>query len=268
MDTPSWQRTAEIAVTLLLVIIPWSFPSMGIAWRCVLWMVAWLLVAHLAFALIPLLGNLRLFIRLSLVVGATGFLAAALCLPIVSAWHVEKASEIDGTLTATETLPNDAEGTYLVEFGRSNTSFRFPLTVNQPFQILADKFIVTSDSKGRCLISTTVRDRNGNLIVDIHDNEWRVSNQTSLSWDKNYKSDMLEVLDGRGRVVLQVRLFTNGVQLQGEWHHENGNGVRIAARPGERAGFTLLNQQMPEQGNPIAPRFKYPSRVSWSELAN
>jgi hypothetical protein len=99
--------------------------------------------------------------------------------------------------------------------------------------------------------STTVRDSRQNLIVEITDNRWRVSPEKANCWDKNYTKDSLEVKDGRGRVVLQVRLFPDRVQFQVEWPQVGG-------------GVVWDNKSSKETG--IVPRFKYPSEDYWGEL--
>jgi len=98
------------------------------------------------------------------------------------------------------------------------------------------------------------RDRSGNLVANVKDNHWDVSDSKQSCWDKNYTNDALEVKDGRGRVVLQVRLLADGVRLQAEWHDENGKLL---------LQFTD-NRYTDYDG--IAPLFKYPSSDHWGEM--
>lgn len=100
--------------------------------------------------------------------------------------------------------------------------------------------------------STTVRDQAGNLIVEIVDNHWRVSTSENNCWDKNYNKDSLEVKDGRGRVVLQVRILPKIVQLQVEYP--------------QRGNILLLQDDKYSTEDGIKPRFKYPSREYWAQL--
>jgi hypothetical protein len=100
-------------------------------------------------------------------------------------------------------------------------------------------------------LSTTVRDKNNNLIVKISDNHWEVSPEKTQCWDKNYTDDSLEVMDGRGRVVLQVRVLQDSVQLQVEWPDHNN---------------TLVLQGMYDETDGIRPMFRYPSADHWGEL--
>jgi hypothetical protein len=252
MDT-NWHPTAaEIIVTLLLVILPWSFPSMGIAWRCVLWFCGWILFVHLLFLMIPMLGNLNLFVKICLSVGVTSILAALLSSPIHSAWRAEKAAVTSGVLRV---VVNDgldhSNDQPMIQMGESQGFILLP-TETQPGIALPADLLALKQVNGELVLSTTVRDRAGNLVVEIVDNRWTVSPSKTNCWDKNYTEDSLEVKDGRGRVVLQVRLLPDRIQLQGEWRNETGEN--LITEPGqydERTG--------------IAPRFKYPSEDYWGE---
>jgi len=73
----------------------------------------------------------------------------------------------------------------------------------------------------------------------------------SSCWDKNYADDLLEVKDGRGRVVLQIRLLPDVVQLQVEWADRN---------------FTVMEDRKYTEEDGITPVFKYPSDEHWGEL--
>jgi hypothetical protein len=101
------------------------------------------------------------------------------------------------------------------------------------------------------LFSTTVRDKNGLLIVDIKDNHWTVASSTAQCWDKNYTDDRLEVLDGQGRVVLQLMLKPDKVIFQAEYAD---------------LGWAFIDGRLYNKDNGIPPWFKYPSREHWGEL--
>jgi hypothetical protein len=81
----------------------------------------------------------------------------------------------------------------------------------------------------------------------------------------------LEVRDETGRIVLQVRLLADRVQIQGEWWDENGRGVGLVEsndpnRPG--ALIEIFGPAMTrEQAVPIVPLFLYPSESHFGELA-
>jgi hypothetical protein len=59
-------------------------------------------------------------------------------------------------------------------------------------------------------------------------------------WDKNYTDDSLEVKDGHGRVVLQVKLLPNIVQIQEEWQWNPGTpsgGLFLQGKYDDKTGI-------------------------------
>jgi hypothetical protein len=70
-------------------------------------------------------------------------------------------------------------------------------------------------------------------------------------WDKNYTDDSLEVKDGRGRVVLQVRMLPDRVEFQAEY-------------PDGDTG--LLEDGFYSKEDGITPMFKYPSSDYWRDF--
>jgi hypothetical protein len=60
-----------------------------------------------------------------------------------------------------------------------------------------------------------LRDASGNVVVEVNENRWETSPSKSVSWDKNYTRNALEVLDRRKHVVFQAVLLNNEIQLQG-----------------------------------------------------
>jgi hypothetical protein len=111
-------------------------------------------------------------------------------------------------------------------------------------------------------------DREGNLITELVRNEWKVA-PSPRTWDRNYTDDALEVKDARGRVVLQVRVLEDRVQLQGLWWVDIGppNGImQLALRetPEGGAQFTISPKDIDPP--PIAEIFEYPSERHLGEL--
>jgi len=102
---------------------------------------------------------------------------------------------------------------------------------------------------GKLQVSLTVRDENDNLIVQIINNHWEISSSKTVCWDKNYTRDSLEVLDGAGRVVLQLRILQEAIELQVEWKGKSGPAT---IGNGGKFGF--------------APMFLYPSDLHWAEF--
>jgi hypothetical protein len=119
-------------------------------------------------------------------------------------------------------------------------------------------------------LSTEVHDKRGNLVVSIDKNHWHITNQCL---DKNYTDDSLEVKDLRGRIVLQVVLYPDTVQVQGEWHNGSGWGIRWSdSHGGTKAGHldywkTPDQERAVENQHLIEPMFQYPSKDHWREMA-
>jgi hypothetical protein len=109
---------------------------------------------------------------------------------------------------------------------------------------------------GEIQLSTTVKDKAGNLIVKITDNHWEVSSNKADCWDKNYTDNMLEVKNGRDQIVLQVRILPNEVQLQGNWEDRD-------FQP-----HILMADGQYDDLKGIKPIFKYPSGKYWSEFVD
>jgi hypothetical protein len=122
-------------------------------------------------------------------------------------------------------------------------------------------------------VSTQIADDSGALVVEIVRNEWRVG-PPPLTWDRNYNSDSLEVLDPKGHVVLQVRVLKDLIQIQGiwplgeKWKASGARRVVIRQDPQSPndAQYIFLPKEPKEW--PMIPRmFEYPSDLHLGELA-
>lgn len=250
----------QFAIAIVLAILAWSIPSIGVIWRCILWFAAWVFVLHLTFSFTPL-STLPRFAKLMLSVGVTALLTAVLYGAVVALWKEEKAAVHDGKLVAELSL-DGVDGDYRLQIGKSGTCFESSLPT--PFDMVGDK-LKFGKHDGKLTFSTTVRDRSGNLVVEIKDNMWHVG---TSSWDKNYTRDSLEVLDGRGKVVFQMRLFTNGIQIQGEWNDESGAGVQLVQT--DKTNSALIRFELSNQAvvKPIEIEriFAYPSKKHFGRL--
>jgi hypothetical protein len=122
---------------------------------------------------------------------------------------------------------------------------------------------------GRLLLNVDIRNRDGNRLVTIDDNDWTI-------WDSraeiNYTSNSLEVKDETGHVVFKAALFPDLAQFEGEWWNEDKQGIR-ALRPypwdAEKPGpeFILLSPASHPDTPSIHPMFKYPSYLHFGELS-
>ena len=186
-----------------------------------------------------------------------------------SDWKQQMASALEGDLIGAGPALNDGKqhGFPNLRIG-GTTMVMSPNGVPERFKFFPDANIrIEWGFKGPQL-TTTVRDRNGNLVVEVTRNHWRVYPLYSV--DKNYTQYALEVEDSAGHVVLQVRIFPDTVELQGEWWDTQGNGIRFLKPPGitPDAGAIVipLGPRNQHTESLIQPIFQYPSKEHWREL--
>jgi hypothetical protein len=167
-----------------------------------------------------------------------------------------------GVLTAKrETLfswNDQKKATRSIEIG--NSGFKFG-----QFNLLETSKIVVQVVDGVSKISTDIRDESGERVAEIRQNEWSL--KPEKTWDRNYNDDSLEIINPKGRVVLQVRVLPNTIQIQGEWWNEYGEGVRLVVPPD--GGFQAIRFNSKQIPNDPAIRrlFVYPSELHLEELA-
>ena len=202
-------------------------------------------------------------------------IAIAILLVFVT-WHFylqfryeeQEASVLEGQLTP---LPSTESNGIEIQIGNSGTVIQshneFAGVQNSLLKFAFDAGLHVSRGLNGVEISTPVRDRSGNLVGEIDHNHWKV--YPPFCSDKNYDDHRLEIKDGSGHVVLQVVLFKDRVQIQGEWRDPFGHGVRLIKVPAGGADFTYWNdaQQEEKYEQLITPIFQYPSSSHWGELA-
>jgi hypothetical protein len=123
----------------------------------------------------------------------------------------------------------------------------------------------------RMLFSTQITNQDGNFIVEIIKNEWKVAPPPG-TWDRNYTTDSLEVIDPQGQVVLQVKVLNDLIRIQGSWWIDRGPPdviVKVTLWAAPPAGAQLvLTPKNSKQPPPSIPRvFSYPSERHLGELA-
>jgi hypothetical protein len=175
-----------------------------------------------------------------------------------------------------DVLFSSGEGAKVVKFevGQSQTFFIGP---NSPYGSIIFPALQESGFKvelvdGKIKFSTQITDDEGNLIATINRNEWQVA-PPPRTWDKNYSADAIEVMDPKGRVVLQARVLPDRIQIQGAWPHPKSALARIVLRAdpsGSGAQFVFYPKYpTPEYVWPvIRPMFVYPSERHLGELAS
>jgi hypothetical protein len=132
------------------------------------------------------------------------------------------------------------------------------------FEFFRDSIVKLEPGKRGPIVSTVVRDRFGNKVVEIEKNHWRV--YPPYCSDKNYTDSALEVLDNSGHVLLQLRIFPYYVLVNGEWWDNEGHGRRIVPVPEGGALVIPLGPMVQHNELLIKPVFKYPSSEHWGEF--
>lgn len=114
---------------------------------------------------------------------------------------------------------------------------------------------------GIVTFSSIFRNPQGNIIAEVVQNEWKHKPlESDLIWDRNYSDNAIEVKDGKGRVVLQIRLLVNRIQLQGIFYNEDGRGCALYETYDPNHPGGLFRPNVTDDDFPvIKPIFKYPS---------
>jgi hypothetical protein len=257
-------KIAAVILTVICAIIP-MLPSMPMIWRVFFGFMAWCGFLYLLCTEIEYLRKIPRDVMWGRAFLVTVCLLIVLWVPINSAWHTEKAAAIKGVLRVHEGESNAQNRMY--QIGRSGPILIWQGAKGQSAMEFPDAAKLELSLKNRELyISTEVVDGQGKMVAKVTENQWEVSPDHSVSWDKNYTDDTLEVLDGRGTVVLQIRLLPDRVQIQGEWHDAFGNGMRIREGSHGDALLSRITGQNNLANERIKPIMKYPSREHWAEF--
>lgn len=237
-----------------------------------MWFVAWLLVLHVLFTIIPSLAALPLVVKFSLGVGLTGFLIAGSYCPLRTVWRGEMAASLEGDLfgAGDEFMDGKSRVAPEVQIGDSESILvmepsEHPEPYFKPFPDA--EFRVELGKKGP-LVSTVIRDSEGHTVVSLERNHWRV--YPPFCQDKNYTEDALEALDSSGHVIFQLRIPKTRpprVQVQVEWWDNQGSGLRIMRVPNGNNGIIFrLGSKVKRNESLIPPIFLYPSANHWGEF--
>jgi hypothetical protein len=265
---------AEAIFAILLTVAPLGLSNeMSVASRCVCWAVAWCFLLHLALTHVPFAARWPKAVSIAVTVFLTSLLFAFSYSPVVRAWNREQAALMSGELVMDSLDFNNPLPVIQIGPEADGTRFNWAGPEGQPeFKFFGETTQVRKVD-GKTLVSTRVRDQSGAVVVDIEDNKWRVSPEPHVSWDKNYTKNALEVMDGRGRVVFQVIVFSDSARIQGEWWTEDKRGMRLL-RPfpfdRKKTGpvFVVLTPTSHPSDPRIGPMFKYPSSEHWGEFAD
>jgi tetratricopeptide (TPR) repeat protein len=86
--------------------------------------------------------------------------------------------------------------------------------------------------------------------------------------DRNYTNDLLEVIDGKGNVVIQVRIQEDRIKLNGIFYDSDGNGVAFAPNYKDLKWSVFSGLNPNKQKPDIEPIFKYPSELHLGEYSS
>ncbi len=137
------------------------------------------------------------------------------------------------------------------------------------FVMLSSDGVVFDDSKepllqirlvsGRLLVTTRIRDENGNLIAEMTDNEWK-HQQAPAIFDRNYTQAALEIRDRSGTVALQVANLGRTIAVAAIFHCPNGWTYMAGPLGGESSGIELRPPGQPLTTS-IPSICEYPSEL-------
>jgi len=196
---------------------------------------------------------------------------------IGSQWRTEQAAKLEGDLLGGPRFAYDNYvnmGIPAIQIGNSKTMlFKTPngqVPEDSTWRWFEDAGLKLEWGKRGPLVTTPIRDRFGDLVVDVKRNHWKI--YPPYCSDKNYRDDALEVLDNAGHVVLQLKLLSKGyqtVQIQGEWWNIQGQGRRLIEEKGESGAYILILIPTNQYNDKlIQPMFNYPSSDNWQVLAD
>ena len=173
-----------------------------------------------------------------------------------------------------KTIP--ASGPAQVQIGKSGTFYQmeggtfilkhllkhFPQLTRS--KLTEENSLIVGTQAGRLTVSCLLRGRNGRT-VELIDNQWKVA-PPPQTWDRNYTSSALEVMDEEGQVVLQLELVGNGVRFQGRFRGSDGTRIGFVEAPDGIGSFIELPNVEQEFQVPISPIFLYPSTEHLGEF--
>jgi hypothetical protein len=243
------ERVFAVLLSGAFTLGPFGF-SVPIRPACLSWSFAWICLLFVVWEYLPFTAPQKFVIA----VIATSVITYAAYPAIHKSYIKERASALSGDLVAQDDGKDHTTDPPVLQIGPGGQMMTWLGDPNvAPISAYYDK-IQMKMVKGRVFLSTTVHDDAKNLIVEITDNHWIVSSSTASCWDKNYTDDSLEVRDGHGRVVLQVKLMPNIVQLQEEWQWN----------PGTKNG-SISETGWYDEKEGIKHLFRYPSELYWGQ---
>jgi hypothetical protein len=259
------EKAGAIILDVLFFIVPFAF-SMPVIAKVSLWALAWFLT----------LGLISVHQKLSLVEWDVKFawsfvltmvMFVIFKAPIYHMWRSERSAATEGELKLDKPFPTFFR---VMEVGDSGAWFTWlPGTYLEQMRPAYDSGFRIEGSSTGLQVSTQVRDGNGNLLLEVTNNRWKI--YPAFCSDKNYTNDSLEVLDNRGHVIFQLKLLPDEIRIQGEWYDGIGQGVQVIKSSDPKTPGALFIPEDHKRGlvstQLIQPLFVYPSKEHWGEIA-
>jgi hypothetical protein len=128
------------------------------------------------------------------------------------------------------------------------------LGFDYPFQI---KF-----QNGKFLISTVIRNEEGEIIAKIANNSWVVNDNHIIARDRNYNSFAFEVIDSDLNPVIQVIFSPNNKMYLGGLYYVPSGRMLLTPEA------TILNPSSSQIAEKTQPIFVYPSEKNLGLMVN
>ncbi len=173
-----------------------------------------------------------------------------------------QTGKLTASRTKTEVLFSNETSKYpILEIGNSGSMLVQAGEPGTPILIIGGNELLITKVNQQVKVSVKLFDQKGNLLAELIDNEWGI-NKNHI-YDRNYSVDALEVRDSRGKVILQVKVLADRIQLQGIFWAANGFGFAIWVEN----GMALMRHLKPNghYNHVIQPMFKYPSDMHLGE---
>lgn len=256
------RKLGESLFAVLLMVLPEAFHLPLLPWGLTLWCIAWVIGMHLlaqAHSFESWTAWQKLVCVIYLTIAGAEFAAS----PMYQKWCTERSEALEGDLY----LGASQSRAPLVGFGVDGPVFLIGSS-GELFDLFNDTGIKVETINGHLLLSTEVHDAQGKLVVNVTRNHWSVNPEKSICLDKNYTADSLEVKDGRGHIVLQVRLYPYLIRMQGEFFNSVGSGIEFIEdrkTKGLKMIFLKTPYDIVSKEELIPASFKYPSSQHWAE---
>jgi len=253
-----WDR----AFALGLAVVPWVTDMPVVPWALFYLAVLIGLLVHMTVTS-EFFGDEDRWEKVLLGLCVVWFVFTLALLPMHTKWRQEKASAVEGDLYLE---PANAKINAL-EIGDHGPLLEFTRQIGS-MEFFQDARVNLENDHGHLLLSTFVRDQQGKWVVEIDRNHWTVNPDRAICMDKNYTRDSLEVRDGRGHVVLQVRLFSDRIRVEGEWFNDQGEIRELSMDKKTHMAHEIFSGPGQPGGRMeilIQPLFLYPSRTHWAE---